>query len=117
MTAPTLVLTEAAIQRGIIDKLRWLGFACYHAWLSKHSEPGFPDVFAVDEEGIIVAVECKGPNGRVTDKQREWIERLQRVPGCALSAVVGPSCELRWMGYDEALVVIAERVAAMRGTR
>jgi hypothetical protein len=117
METETLVLTEAAIQKGIIDKLRWLGLTCYHTWLSKHSEPGFPDVFAVDEQGIIVAVECKGPKGRVTEAQRAWIVKLDRVPGCAFSAVVGPSWGSGWMGYDEALFVIQERVAAMRGTR
>jgi hypothetical protein len=111
-----VVLTESDIQRGVIDLLRTLSFVTYHTWLSKHSEPGFPDVFAVDEQGIIVAVECKGPKGRVTEAQRAWIVKLDRVPGCAFSGVVGPSSGPEWLGYDEALFVIAERVAAMRGT-
>jgi hypothetical protein len=115
--AVTVPLTEQDIQRGITDLLKQLGFRTYHTWLSKRSDPGFPDVVAVRRrDGAVVAVECKSKNGRVSQEQAEWIMTFQQVPSCVFASVVGPEDSPVWTGYDRALTLIQERVAAMRGT-
>jgi hypothetical protein len=110
--AVTVPLTEQDIQRGITDLLKQLGFRTYHTWLSKRSDPGFPDVVAVrHRDGAVVAVECKSKNGRVTRDQAEWIHAFQQVPGCLFAHVVGPtdSIDNNWMSYDAALDEIRRR--------
>jgi hypothetical protein len=103
-TVRQVVLTEAAIQKGIVDLLKHLGYATYHTRYSIGSDSGFPDVIGVREDGKLIAVECKGPNGRLRPDQAEWIDRFGHVPGCVLAAIVGGG----WMDYDEALERIRE---------
>lgn len=101
-------LTEAYIQRGLIEALQWEGFSVYHTRFSLDSESGFPDICAVHEtSGRMVVIECKGPRGRVSPEQRDWIERFRLVPGCVFSEVVGPDERPgEWWGYDDALDII-----------
>lgn len=100
-------LTEASIQRGLIEALQWEGFSVYHTRFSLGSDEGFPDILAVDLAGRQVAIECKGPRGRVSPEQRDWIERFRLVPGCVFSEVVGPDERPgEWWGYDDALDII-----------
>jgi hypothetical protein len=116
MATDTLFLTEAAIQKGITDLLKQLGFDTFHNRYAIGSDPGFPDIVGVSDDGMMVAIECKGPKGRLRFGQSRWIDRFDKVPGCIFAEVVGPTVSFQWVLYDEALVVIQERVAAMRGT-
>ena len=99
-------LTEAQIQRGLTDALRTLGYAVYHTEFAIRSAPGFPDILAVNQYGSIVALECKGPRGRLRDQQKEWIDRFARNGDCLLAAVVGPTETDRWISYDHALALL-----------
>jgi len=99
-------LTEAAIQRGLVEALQWAGFTVYHTRFSLGSTEGFPDILAVDERGQQVVIECKGPRGRVSTEQLEWLARFDKVPGVVFCAIVGPETKDGWVGYDDALAMI-----------
>jgi Holliday junction resolvase len=105
---PSPVPTEEEIQKGLVDLLEHRGFSTYHTRFSLGSDKDFPDVIAVREDGAMVALECKGPRGRLADGQRAWIKRFEYVPGCQFAAVVGPSESSHWIAYDDALSIIAE---------
>ena len=102
--AETVTLTEAQIQQGLRDALENLGFSVYSTRFSIRSDPGFPDIVAVrGRDGALVAIECKGPTGKVRPGQAEWIEGFAQVPGCVFAEIVGPVTSERWIGYDVAL--------------
>ena len=107
-------LTEKAIQRGIRDCLGSLGFVCYHNAYAIGSDSGFPDLVCVSDDGLIAAVECKGPKGSIRAGQAAWIGRFQRVPGCVFAGIVGPTDTDRWHGYDVARAMIQEFVEQRR---
>jgi selenophosphate synthetase-related protein len=109
-TQPMVVgtMTEADVQRGITDLLKRLGFTVYHTRFAIGSDRGFPDVVGVRDDGKMVVVECKGPRGRLSDEQQQWLDRFAQVPGCVFSDVVTAGTHPVWWGYDEALEMIAE---------
>ena len=104
-------LTEALIQKGIVDVLEQFGFSCYHTRFALDSDSGFPDIVAVREDGAIVAVECKGPRGQLRPLQLDWIQRFRQSADCRFSEVVGPEPNDRWLGYDEALERLQEALS------
>lgn len=110
-TSTARSMTEADIQRGITDKLKWLGYRVYHTWLAKNSTPGFPDIIAVDGCGHLVVIECKGRHGRVSSEQIIWLDGFSCVPGCVMVNIVGPTDTENWISYDTAL----ERLDALHG--
>lgn len=74
--------TEAQFQRALVKTARDYGFALvYHTRFSIGSDPGFPDLVLVNEYGRCVIVECKRVGKEPTEKQREWLRALGRVPG------------------------------------
>ena len=56
-----------------MDALRLYGWRTYHTWNSSNSTKGFPDIVAIHPSGRGIAWEIKGPKGRVTREQQEWI--------------------------------------------
>jgi hypothetical protein len=114
ITARAVTITEAQIQRGITDLLKQLGFECYHTRYSIGSDSGFPDVVAVRDDGTLVAVECKGPKGKIRPGQLEWIRRFRSIPGCIFAEIVGPEMNDYWWGYDQALRGIESAVTQRR---
>ena len=54
------------------------GWLTYHALRSDGSEPGFPDLIMV-RDGRLIVWELKSATGRVSNAQREWIDRLREV--------------------------------------
>jgi hypothetical protein len=109
ITARSVTMTEADVQRGITDLLKRLGFTVYHTRFAIGSDRGFPDVVGVRDDGKMVVVECKGPRGRLSDDQHGWLDRFRRVPGCVFSDVVTSRPDIGWWGYDEAIQAITER--------
>lgn len=97
--------TERQFQRQIADLAAVLGYVHqYHTWLSARSAPGFPDLVLCrpgDERrvGRLVLIEVKGPRGKLTDEQREWLAALASVPG------VSAYC---WRAGETTLEEIAE---------
>jgi len=81
---------EAAIQRAIIDRLRWHGILCVHVanegrrttregrrLKGEGMRPGFPDL-ACYQHGKHALLEVKAPNGRLSDNQRVTHAELGR---------------------------------------
>lgn len=70
-------LSEAALQRLVIDTARWAGFVHYHTVDSRKSRPGFPDLVLVHvASGRLLFVELKSTSGRIRPEQQEWIGHL-----------------------------------------
>lgn len=76
----SLPVTERAWQQTILEAARALSWDCYHTFDSRRSAPGFPDLVCV-RDGRLLAIEVKGPRGRVGEWQRYWLGQLGRVPG------------------------------------
>lgn len=68
-------MTEAQMLAGIKAAARATGFETFHNLYSPGSDPGFPDLIVVGF-GEIRAYELKGPKGRVSDRQLDWIREL-----------------------------------------
>lgn len=117
MSTTTMPLTEKDIQRGIRDCLGSLGFVCYHNAYAIGSDSGFPDLVCVSDDGLLAAVECKGPKGSIRAGQAEWIERFSRIPGCVFAEIVGPDLTRHWMAYDSAVELIQQWVEKRRNMR
>lgn len=107
-------MTEAALQNGLIDAARRLGFLVFHATDARRSEPGFPDLVIVGY-GQVIVFECKsqkgklrGPSvtrrGRVLPGQRDWLDAFHEA--CEIAAVVRPEGTSGAIGYDQALDIM-----------
>lgn len=77
--------TEAELQRAIVNQARQLGFRVYHTAISQGSQKGFPDL-CICGKGLLLFVECKGPNGRIETEQQAWINELNAAGQLALFA-------------------------------
>lgn len=68
-------MTENEWQRRITDYCDLLGLLWHHETDSRRSKEGFPDLVIVGASGTLFA-ELKTDTGRLTAKQREWIDRI-----------------------------------------
>lgn len=66
---------ETAIRRAITDFLRVHGWKVVRIVQSALSEKGIPDLVAV-KDGWHVWIEVKTPTGRLSAKQKEWLDDL-----------------------------------------
>lgn len=73
-------LTEKQFMAAVLEMARLHKWRCYHAFDSRRSEPGFPDLVLV-RDGRIIFAELKTATGRLTDEQSEWIDALEACPG------------------------------------
>ena len=73
-------ITEAAFQRQIQELAALLGFSHqYHVKWSMQSAAGFPDlVLLAPTKGRTVFLEVKGPKGKLSPKQADWLEALRQ---------------------------------------
>ncbi len=78
--------TEAQLQRQIIEAAGYLGYRAFHPRVMVGSAAGFPDL-TLAKPGRLIFVEVKGPRGRVSHAQQEWIDLLATVPGVAAMIV------------------------------
>ncbi len=83
MTVPA---TERDFQQTVVETARALGYRVYHTFDSRRSEPGYPDLTLVRPGRPPVWLELKTEKGRLTDKQREWVELLLSA-GCEVHVV------------------------------
>lgn len=72
--------TEAQWLRQVRDLALMFGWKLYHARYSLGADPGWPDIFAVRGTRA-VAAELKGPRGKYTEAQAEWLVALKAVEG------------------------------------
>lgn len=77
-------LTEKEWQRQVVQLARQLGYRVYHTHLSKHSQPGFPDLCCVRDR--VVFVECKTETGKLSDPQSQWVEALEKANALVIVA-------------------------------
>lgn len=71
-------VTEADFQREVVQAAGLLGWRVFHAFDSRKSAPGFPDLVMARGSRLIMA-ELKRENGRVTADQQAWLDDLARV--------------------------------------
>lgn len=82
------MMTEAELQATLIEAAWSLGWMVHHdrpaqrrdgTWTTAiEGHPGFPDLFLVHRRhGKAIAAELKSGDGRITDHQRRWIDRLR----------------------------------------
>lgn len=73
-----IVVTEADLREQVRTLCDLYGWKMYFTWTSIHSPQGFPDlVLANPEQKRIVYAELKSEKGKVTEKQREWLDALE----------------------------------------
>jgi len=68
-------VTERQLLDAIRDACRWGGLLTFHAYDSRRSEPGFPDLVVVGPHGVLWR-ELKSSRGRLTPEQVRWLDRL-----------------------------------------
>lgn len=78
LSAYARAMTEAQLQRQVIDMARFHGFSLvYHTHDSRRSNPGFPDLVMVSRrQRRVLYRELKRHGGRVTPEQQAWIDAL-----------------------------------------
>lgn len=64
-------MKEAHLQQAVIDMCRLLGVAWYHAYSSRRSVPGWPDLALCGSQGFMLR-ELKTDGGKLTDEQQQW---------------------------------------------
>lgn len=67
-------MSEKEFQRWVVELAEWYRILTYHNPDSRRSNPGFPDLVLVGR--YVVFAELKTDKGRVSEKQREWLTRL-----------------------------------------
>src|SRR6266487_3366273 len=80
------LMSEAQLQRTILDAAKIYGWLCYHTFDSRRCTPGFPDLVLCKNtvkqasgnvaQGLIF-VELKSQRGRLRREQRVWITALR----------------------------------------
>ncbi len=73
-------MTEKELTATLMKAARDCGYLAYHTWRSFHSPAGFPDCVFVKPGRLIIA-ELKGPKGKVSPAQQEWLDTLRQVTG------------------------------------
>lgn len=75
--SPQPVTTEAALEAFLVRRVRSAGGECWK-WVSP-GHRGVPDRLCVLPGGRVVAVELKGPGGRVHSLQARAMKRLEEL--------------------------------------
>jgi len=79
MTAPLPPMTEQHLQDAVVQLATTVGCLTYHAWLSKRSTAGFPDLVVVHEgTGGLLFAELKRDGKLPTVHQQRWLVALGR---------------------------------------
>lgn len=83
-------MSEAELQRAVIELAERFGWRCYHAvpaqrgarflTATNRGGKGWPDVFAIRDGRVLVA-ELKSDRGKTTLEQDEWLGEFRRVLG------------------------------------
>ncbi len=70
-------MTEAELLSTVRDACKWAGLLTFHAFDSRRSEAGFPDVVICGPHGVLFR-ELKAERGRLSPDQREWLDKLRQ---------------------------------------
>lgn len=119
MTTTRRALTGTAVQNGILECARTLGYYAFHDPNSQRTEPGYPDLTIVGY-GALLALEAKSHgeqlrpatvaprSGRLLPGQAEWIEQFGAIT-TVVAGVVRDRPEDGELGYDDVLAYLAGR--------
>lgn len=67
-------MTEKHLQEAIIEAAGYLGYRHYHAFDSRRSDPGFPDLVLLRErDGRRYVIELKAHKGVLSSAQKDWL--------------------------------------------
>jgi Holliday junction resolvase len=77
---------EREFQRQITDLADLTGWRWFHAYDSRRSPAGFPDLVLV-RRGRLLFFEVKSASGRISRPQAAWLLDLAQVPGVVALAV------------------------------
>lgn len=70
---PGLLMSEAELQRNVLDAAKTIGWLRYHTYMSKGSQPGFPDLVLLHKkQDRCVFVELKRERGTQSPEQVEY---------------------------------------------
>ena len=70
-------MSEQDFQQQVIDLATRLGYAHFHTFDARRSDPGWPDlVLAHREKGRVIFAECKRDTEKTTPAQDAWLETL-----------------------------------------
>ena len=70
-------MLERELQQQVIDLAKMLGYLVWHAYDSRRSAPGFPDLVMVHERnGATLYAELKRDGQHPTVDQRRWLHAL-----------------------------------------
>lgn len=74
-------MSEKELQAAVVELAQWLGFRCFHTFLSIRSGPGFPDLVLARDPGKgiprLLFIELKGTRGVLRAEQKEWSAALR----------------------------------------
>lgn len=99
-------MSERDLQENVRQLAVSLGIRYYHTYDSRRSPSGFPDVVLASPPSLLVR-ELKAERGRVTPRQRQWLEDLH---GCSCDAGI-------WRPADWASGRIVRELLALRKGR
>lgn len=99
------VMTEKDWQKQVVDLAKVLGWRCYHPFLSKWSEKGWPDLALIRER--VVYVELKRAGGKLSEHQSDWLDALR---AAGAEVYVWYPCD-----FDRAAQVLQEKRPALVG--
>lgn len=98
-------MTEAQLQRAVLDLTKWLGLLAFHSTDSRRDScAGFPDLVICGQAGVLYR-ELKTAEGRLRPEQADWIARLRQ--GGADAAV--------WRPADLASGLVQRELTAITG--
>lgn len=76
--SPVLLMSEAQLQENVLSGAKTLGWLRYHTYMSKRSQPGFPDLVLLHErQQRCVFAELKRERGTQSPEQIEWERALR----------------------------------------
>lgn len=99
-------MTEAELQRAVLDMCRWKGLLAYHTYDPRRSVAGFPDLVIAGPAGVLFR-ELKSAAGKLEPAQRRWAWMLGQA---------GQDWQL-WRPADLDRGGIAAELAAIGGPR
>lgn len=85
----TAVMSEADLQRSVIEAARWRGWLVHHCraaqrqsgqWATPiQGDAGFPDLCMVHPSGRMLVRELKSARGKVAAEQSAWLDAFRAV--------------------------------------
>jgi len=89
------VISEKVFQEQVRKAALLNGYLYYHTFNAYRSPEGFPDCVMVNpKKGRLIFAELKSETGKVSEKQKEWLDALKKTP-CYEVYILRPS-DIDW---------------------